>query len=131
VIVADAGVVLEALLFSGRHGQLARQRLASTDVHVPELLDLEVLSALRRLTAQGVASPSQGPHVLRGLRLANIVRHPHVWFLNRVWELRDSVTPYDAVYVAMAERANATLVTLDNRLASAHGPRCRIEVLAV
>lgn len=130
MIVADAGVVLEALLDSGKYGNVARRRLASTEVHAPELLDLEVLSALRRLTARGEVGASNGEHVLRGLALASINRHPHAPFLRRAWELRNTITTYDAVYVAIAERANATLVTLDHKLAAAHGPRCHIEVLA-
>jgi predicted nucleic acid-binding protein len=34
------------------------------------------------------------------------------------------VTPYDAWYVALAEALDATLVTLDLRLARANGPTC-------
>ena len=30
------------------------------------------------------------------------MRYPHVPFLKRVWELRDNVTPSDAVYVGLA-----------------------------
>ena len=44
----------------------------------------------------------------------------------RAWELRGAVTYYDASYVALAERLDAPLVTLDGRLAQAPGPRCEI-----
>lgn len=47
----------------------------------------------------------------------------------RCWELRDNLTPYDALYVALAERHDADLVTADARLARSPGPRCRIELL--
>lgn len=56
-------------------------------------------------------------------------RHSHRWMLDRVWQLRDSVRGWDAFYVTLAEALDATLVTLDGRLARAHGPTCRIEVL--
>jgi predicted nucleic acid-binding protein len=46
-----------------------------------------------------------------------------------VWELRDDLTAYDAVYVALAEALDATLLTLDKRLAGAPGHRARIELL--
>ena len=58
-----------------------------------------------------------------------ITRHSHRQLLPRIWELRNSISAYDAAYVAIAERGDATLLTLDRRLAQAHGPRCRIEVL--
>lgn len=49
--------------------------------------------------------------------------------LARCWELRQSLTIYDAAYVALAETLRADLLTGDLRLARAPGPRCRIEVL--
>jgi hypothetical protein len=56
-------------------------------------------------------------------------RFGHRWLLDRVWELRDSVRGWDAFYVALAEAFDATLLTLDARLARAHGTTCRIEVV--
>ena len=44
-------------------------------------------------------------------------------------ELRDTITPYDACYVALAESMGAVLLTADRRLARARGPECRIEVI--
>jgi predicted nucleic acid-binding protein len=46
--------------------------------------------------------------------------------LQRAYELRGSVTPYDAAYVALAEVLDCALLTSDSRLASAPGPRCEI-----
>lgn len=129
MIVADAGVVLEAILFSSALGPSARTRLASDEVHAPELVDLEVLSALRRLVRRGEAAPRSASHAVDNLARARITRHSHRQFLRRIWELRNNVPAYDAAYVAIAERADATLLTLDWRLAEATGPRCRIEVL--
>jgi predicted nucleic acid-binding protein len=56
-------------------------------------------------------------------------RARHLPLLARCWELRDNVTVYDASYVALAEALEATLLTADERLARAAGPRCAIEVL--
>lgn len=53
-----------------------------------------------------------------------VVRYPYEPFAERVWELRPTVTPYDAWYVALAESLNARLATLDLRLSRAPGPRC-------
>jgi predicted nucleic acid-binding protein len=49
--------------------------------------------------------------------------------LDRVWQLRDSVRGWDAFYVTLAEALNATLVTLDGRLARVHGLKRQIDVL--
>ncbi len=51
--------------------------------------------------------------------------------VTRLWELRHNVTPYDAAYVALAERLAAVLVNGDRRLAAAPGPRCAVHVLEV
>jgi predicted nucleic acid-binding protein len=52
---------------------------------------------------------------------------PYAPLAERVWELRENITSYDASYVALAELLDTTLVTIDGRLAKAPGPRCRIE----
>jgi predicted nucleic acid-binding protein len=56
-------------------------------------------------------------------------RFGHRWIMDRAWDLRGSVRGWDAFYVALAEAFDATLLTLDSRLARAHGPACRIEVI--
>lgn len=43
--------------------------------------------------------------------------HDHRPLLARILELRDSLTAYDAAYVALAERLEAPLATLDAALA--------------
>jgi predicted nucleic acid-binding protein len=58
-----------------------------------------------------------------------IQRAPHTPLLRRCWELRDDLTIYNAAYVALAEVLQAALLTGDERLASASGPRCRIDIL--
>ncbi len=45
-------------------------------------------------------------------------------FAERVWEMRENATAYDAWYVAVAETLGAPLATLDARLSHAAGPRC-------
>ena len=128
VIVADASVIVESLLNSRPRARTTRQRLAAAEVHSPHLVDIEVLAALRRLAASDRISSREAQSAAQELARMPINRHPHTPFLQRVWELRESVSAYDAIYVAMAERAGATLLTLDRRLAAAHGPRCKIEL---
>jgi len=66
---------------------------------------------------------------LRDLRNLRISRYPHAPLLPRIWQLRDNLSAYDAVYVALAESLDATLLTGDRRLASGPGRRCRTEVI--
>lgn len=49
--------------------------------------------------------------------------------LPRMWELRDSLTPYDAAYVALAEMTGAVLATGDERIAASPGARCDIQII--
>jgi predicted nucleic acid-binding protein len=95
-------------------------------VAAPELALFEAANSLRRLEMAGEVDPTQA-----ALAHADLVRLPlQTWpygpLAERVWELRTSVTAYDASYVALAEALNAPLLTLDVRLARAHGPGCMI-----
>ncbi len=56
-------------------------------------------------------------------------RYGVIGFIARLWELRDSLTAYDATYVALAEALACELVTADARLAQAPGPTCAITVV--
>jgi predicted nucleic acid-binding protein len=131
VIVVDAGVMASALVDDGERGSRTRLRLAMDELAAPELIDIEVTSVLRRLVAAGRLQGDRAEQALADLVSAKLVRSPHAPLLRRCWELRDDVTTYDAVYVAMAEALGTVLVTSDSRLAAAPGPRCRFEVLAV
>ncbi len=130
VIVVDASVVVTALADDGDDGDLARHRLRGERLAAPHLLDLEVMSAWRRLAAAGALDSRRAQLALDDLASLRVSRVPHAALLPRCWELRASLTTYDAAYVALAELLETTLVTADHRLAGAKGPRCRVEVLA-
>lgn len=95
----------------------------------PHLIDLEVVSAWRRLATSGALDDRRVELALADLIELRIDRLPHRPLLRRCWELRPNLTIYDAVYVALAEALDVPLVTLDKRLASAPGTRCSVEVL--
>ncbi len=52
-------------------------------------------------------------------------------FLARIWTLRQNVTAYDAVYLALAETLPAPLITCDARLAAAPGHQAAVELFGV
>jgi predicted nucleic acid-binding protein len=126
VIVVDSSAIVEVLLGS----PAAALRLADEQLIAPYLVDPEVGNALRRRMLKGRISAEQFHAGLRDFAEMEIERHPHDDFLDRAWELRDNVTFYDAMYVALAEALDVPLVTLDGRLRNAPGIRCTIEVVA-
>ena len=97
--------------------------------HAPHLLDVEVLQVLRRLARDGDLAADAGSVLADDLAALAVARHPHHRLLPRAWALRDSLTAYDAMYVALAEALDCPLVTCDARLARAHGHRARVEVI--
>jgi predicted nucleic acid-binding protein len=125
VIVLDASAAVSALLRGGP----ARAALAAEVVHVPHLVDIEVLSALRRCASSGQVADSAAADALDTWRRLGVTRYPVVGLLNRIWELRANVTAYDAAYVALAETLGCAVVTADARLARAPGLRCPVTVV--
>ena len=129
MIVIDASVVSSLLLDDGPWGDQLRQRVRPEELHAPHLIDLEVVSVFRGALRSGVADTGRVEEALDDLAVLPIQRYPHTHLLGRIHELRDSVTPYDAAYVALAEALGAVLLTCDARLSRAHGPNCRLELI--
>jgi predicted nucleic acid-binding protein len=125
VIVADASAVVSALLNAGA----ARDLLAHERIQVPHLVDVEVASALRRTVSAGTVTADEGWAALDTWRRLGVTRHPASGLLDRVWQLRDDLTAYDATYVALAEALDCTVVTADGRLVRAPGIRCAVTVV--
>ena len=95
---------------------------------MPHLLDVEVLNVLRRQTLRGTLAKERGAMALQDLENIKMSRYPHAPLLGRIWDLRETVTPYDATYVALAEALDTPLVTRDTRLAQAPGKRATVEL---
>jgi predicted nucleic acid-binding protein len=131
VLVVDASVLVVALADDHDDGDRARARLRDEDLAVPELVDLEVLSVLRRQLAAGLMVERRAHLALADLADLPLQRASHLTLLARCWELRANLTVYDAAYVALAERLEVTLLTADRRIATASGSRCPIEVLTI
>lgn len=107
------------------------RRIADPDLtlHAPQLLDLEVVSVLRRYVLRKAISQERADLALEQLVLLDLSRYDHQILLPRIWMLRDNVTPYDAAYVALAEALDAPLLTADRRLAAAPGTLAQIETI--
>lgn len=129
VQVVDASVVIDAFVPVGRRGIIAVSRLSNDHCLAPELLDIEVLHALRGMVRRDAIPEAEARLLVSSLGALGIVRRPHLPLIPRIWELRDNLTAYDAAYVALAEALRCPLVTSDARLASAAGIRCEVEVI--
>jgi predicted nucleic acid-binding protein len=130
VIVIDASALLEFLLQTPL-GMRVEARLfgGQDEFHSPHLADVEVAQGLRRLVRTGEVSSDRASEALVDLAELDLHRHGHLDLLTRAWRLRENVTAYDAMYVALAEALNATLITCDVPLATAPGHRAQIEVI--
>lgn len=130
MIVIDASVLANVVGDDGNDGQRARQEFRNAgDVAAPDLADVETVAVLRKRWIAGTVSDQRFVAAVEDLEQLEIDRYPALRFMRRAYELRPNVTVYDAAYVALAETLACELLTADQRLATASGPRCTIRVL--
>jgi len=103
--------------------------MESRRLNAPHLLSVEVTQALRRLVMTGAVADFDAADCLVDLDNLLIRRWRHEPLLARVWELRSNLTAYDAVYVALAEALEATLLTADARLAHSSVHDAQVELV--
>ena len=130
MIILDASAVVDLLVEPAAQTGALRARLRTASlVYAPHLMDAEVANALRRQVLRGRIDQLTARRAIRRLAVLRVKLRPHQPLLGRAFALRDQLSAYDAIYVAMAEATGATLVTRDARLARATGHRARVEVV--
>jgi predicted nucleic acid-binding protein len=130
MIVVDASALIEVLLRTPAAMAVDRWLFdPRRTLHAPHLLDIEVAQVVRRYAAKGEIDGERGRAALADLADFPLHRYPHEFLLPRVWDLRNNLTAYDAVYVALAEALGAPLLTRDQRLAAATGHHARVELV--
>ncbi len=129
VLVVDASSLYEVVADTARADDVRARLLQDADHAAPSVIDVEVVSVIRRDQLLGRLDVTAAAQAVEDLRDWPGERFGHQPLLERVWELRGSLRTWDAFYVALAEVMQATLVTSDSRLARAPGPRCAIDVL--
>jgi predicted nucleic acid-binding protein len=134
MLVIDASAATELLLArpaaEAVAGHISERGL---DLHAPHLIDVEIVSAVRRLVASGDARVERGEEAIADLLDLPMARYPHDILLPRIWELRENFSPYDAAYLALAEALSnegVPLLTTDARLARAVRAHTEISVLS-
>jgi predicted nucleic acid-binding protein len=123
-VVVDSSIIVAALIDTGPNGIWAEQAIEREGLYAPELVRAEVMNILRRFERAKQITPPEANAARDDLMQLEIERFPFDPFSRRIWELRHTVTSYDAWYVAIAEELAFPLVTLDDRLARSKGPRC-------
>jgi predicted nucleic acid-binding protein len=129
VIVLDASAAVHLLLRTEGKGDWVLDRVVDEDRRVPQLFEYEVVSALRAASLRRELSPQRASLAFSDLEELSVTRYPPHALMSRVWELRSSLTAYDASYVALAEVLDVPLVTADARLGRAHGHGATVEVV--
>ncbi len=122
----DASAALLALMNAGA----AREALADEQLHAPQLIDSEIASGLRRQVLAGGLGVEQARLMLGIWQRMGISRYPSVAMLERIWDLRDNLSAYDATYVALAEELGCGLLTADARLSRAPRVRCPVTTVS-
>jgi predicted nucleic acid-binding protein len=128
--VLDASVLVEYLT-DGEHAEASRRQIRSRPgwLWAPHLVDAEVGHVLRSEVRAGEISARRARAVLTDFLEMRLQRVSHHLLADRAWELRENLSFYDGLYVALAEALEAPLITLDKRIASAPGLRAEVEVV--
>jgi predicted nucleic acid-binding protein len=131
LIVLDASALLELLTRSDRGLRVeTRVMRTSETLHAPALIDVEVTQVLRRYVASGQVPEHWAQMALQVVTAFPMTRYLHEPLMRRAWELKDNVTAYDGVYIALAEALRSPLVTCDSRLSKAPGIHTTVELIA-
>ncbi|MGH9010445.1 MAG: type II toxin-antitoxin system VapC family toxin [Acidimicrobiia bacterium] len=129
MIVVNASVLFEVVADTPASEPMRERLAADPDHAAPHLIDVEVFGVIRREWLRGALDSTAAGQAVADLRDWPGDRYGHRPFLQRAWELRDSIRGWDAIYVALAEALDVPLLTTDGRLATASGPTCQIEVV--
>jgi predicted nucleic acid-binding protein len=129
-LVTDASALVCALTGTTDKAAIMRGRMARTQCHAPHVVDAEVGHVMRRQERSGQLGPDQALNALRTLRLLVQHRYPQDGAIAELaWSMREDLSYYDALYVALAAVLRIPLLTLDARLAKAPGLPCEVELV--
>jgi predicted nucleic acid-binding protein len=129
MLVVDASCLYEVVADTESAEHVRARMAADTDHAAPHIVDVEVMNVIRRHLLLGSLDTTAANQAIDDLVAWPGERFGHRSLVGRAWDLRYDVRGWDAIYVALAEALDATLITVDTRLAAASGPTCPIEVI--
>lgn len=130
MIVIDASLALELFLVTPMAAAIEKRLdAAGRGLVAPEVIDLEIMQALRRLIRMREITESRAESAFDVFRHAPIDRFSHGLMRERIWALKDNLTAYDAAYFALAELLDSPLWTRDVKFRGVPGHRARVEIL--
>ncbi|MET0602000.1 MAG: type II toxin-antitoxin system VapC family toxin [Baekduia sp.] len=130
-LVADASAIVDLLAGAPNAGAIAAALAPFPEIDVPEHFHVEALSALRGMLLRGDIAADHAERALQLLPELRVVRHPVEPLTRSIWSMRDTLTAYDAAYLAVARNINAQLLTVDRGLAAAARQEQRLIEIAV
>ena len=130
MIVADASAIVDVVAGSEHRDRALVVLGRGSPLAAPELMPVEVVSALSRMARAGVLSAERASTAVRTLGDLPVHLFRHEGLVDRAFGLSARFTVYDAVYVALAEVLDATLVTRDARLARQAASLVAVEHIA-
>ena len=125
-LVCDASAIVALLLDAGPGGQWVAEAISGAQLAAPSLLPFECSNIIRRHELAGLVSADQAAQAHADLLALPVEHWPYELVGLRVWQLRTNLSSYDASYIAVAELAQAPLVTLDRRIGGAPNLRCAV-----
>ncbi len=119
-LVLDASAVV-AYLAQNEDGMVVADHLAADD-DLPwtlPLVDAEVGQALRGMVLRRELPAARASGLLKRLASMPLKRTGMISMLPEAWALRNNLSFYDALYVSLAAKLEAPLLTFDQRIAGA------------
>jgi predicted nucleic acid-binding protein len=131
-VVPDASALVDYVLQTARAPAASRAiRAPDAYLSIPALCDIEFTAGVRRALRRGEIDIRRAEEALTDYLDLPLTRYGHASLLQRILDLRDKFTAYDATYVALADSLDARLVTSDKRLAAAIRTHAEVSVAVV
>jgi predicted nucleic acid-binding protein len=118
-LVADASAIVDLLAGAPNARTIAAALAPFPEIDVPEHFHVEAISALRGMLRRGDVAADHAERALQLLPELRVVRHAIEPLTRSIWSMRDTLTAYDAAYLAVAQNIDARLLTTDRALAAA------------
>jgi predicted nucleic acid-binding protein len=117
MIVVDASVIVHILIDAQIKPNIIDTLESAGDLIAPFLIDYEVINSIRKQLNLKNLTVAAAQEALNTFEAMTIDRRSTHLFHQRIWELRNNLTPYDASYVVLAEMTGLDFITRDSRIA--------------